>query len=69
LGCYKGYRVEGEEARLQQEQEGATAGNNTFPCRGREIPVGSSARGGVGGMRQGEVEDQEVGPSTGAPRG
>jgi hypothetical protein len=65
----EGYGVEGEEPRLQQEQEGATAENSSFPCRGREIPLGSGARGGAGGVRQGDIEDQEVGPSTGAPHG
>jgi hypothetical protein len=60
----EGYGVEGEEARLQSEQEGAMAENNTFSLTQR-----TSASGGAGGMRQGEVEDQEVGTSTGASHG
>jgi hypothetical protein len=65
----KGYGVEGEEAKLQPEQEGATIGNITFSLLRQRTTAGSGARGGAGGVRQGEVEDQEVGPSTGAPRG
>jgi hypothetical protein len=90
----EGYGGEGEEARLQQEEEGATTENNTFLGRGRKRlqslprqetayfsaagrelalegsgPLGSGARGGAGGVHQGEVEDQEVRPSIGAPSG
>jgi hypothetical protein len=38
----EGYGVEGEEAKLQPEQEGATTGKKArFPYRGRELPQGS----------------------------
>jgi hypothetical protein len=65
----EGHGVEGEEAKLQPEQEGATTGNNTFSLPRQRTTNGSGVRRGAGRVRQGEVEDQEVGPSTGAPRG
>jgi hypothetical protein len=65
----EGYGVEGEEAKLQPEQEGAPTRNNTFSLPRQRTTTGSGAREGAGGVRQGEVEDQEVGPSMGAPRG
>jgi hypothetical protein len=65
----EGYGVEGEEAKLQPEQEGATTGKSTFSLPRQRTTTGSGARGGAGGVRQGEVENQEVGPSMAAPRG
>jgi hypothetical protein len=65
----EGYGVEGEDAKLQPEQEGATTGKSTFSLPQQRTTTGSGARGGAGGVRQGEVENQEVGPSMVAPRG
>jgi hypothetical protein len=65
----EGYGVEGEEAKLQLEQEGATIENSMFSLPRQRTTSGCRTREGVGGVRQGEVEDQEVGPSMGAPRG
>jgi hypothetical protein len=38
-------------------------------CSKSKIRRWSGTRGGSGGVRQGEVEDQEVGPIKAAPRG
>jgi hypothetical protein len=65
----EGYGVEGEEAKLQPEQEGATTGKSTFSLPRQRTTTGSDAMGGAGGVHKGEVENQEVGPNTVAPRG
>jgi hypothetical protein len=64
----EGYGVEGEEAKLQPEQEGATAENSMFSLPRQITTSGSGARGGAGGVRQGEVEDQEVARCAGRTR-
>jgi hypothetical protein len=53
----EGYGVEGEEAKLQPEHEGASTGKSTFSLPWQRTTTGSGARGGVGGVRQGEVEN------------
>jgi hypothetical protein len=40
-----------------------------FPCRGRELPLGPALGKEQEACAMGEVENQEVGPSTVAPRG